>query len=56
MKSWQVFILWVLGIIGYFGIMWLIFITNADITITYNITTDNNTLEVFKSIDYGVLK
>ncbi len=48
----QVTIVIIIGLIMFFGLFWVAFISNADITVTYKIVMDNNTLEAIKSIDY----
>ncbi len=36
----------------FFLTFWVYFITHADATVTYSLVMDNNTLEVFKTLNY----
>lgn len=57
MSSFDKSVTWIICIfIIMFFTVWIVaFISTADVSITYNINMDNNTLEAFKSIGRGFI-
>lgn len=51
----QQFILLLVILIGFMIIGCIFMITQTDAVMTFHITTDNNTLEIFKTINYTAL-
>jgi len=49
---------WILLIVGVICITFIIIaflITQTDATMTFHVTSDNNTLEIFRSINYSAI-
>lgn len=51
----QIFVLLLVGMICLTIICCVIWIVTNDLTYTFHVTTDNNTLEIFKSINYTAI-